>query len=426
MARTNACTRRRFLQAGTALAAAAVTGRAAPDPRPPGISPATAFDPVVERFMQERAVPGGALAVVKDGRLVHARGYGRLDRAGAAPVEPGSLFRIASLSKPVTAVAILQLAARGRLDLDAPVFALLALEAKRPPGRNLDPRWQRVTLRHLLQHTGGWDRDRTFDPMFRPRVIAEALGEAPPAGAQAVVRYMLGQPLDFDPGTRYAYSNFGYCLLGRVIETVSGQSYGQFVREQVLAPAGLRTMRLGASRADGRAPGEATYHTATPERTPSVFPGAPGPVDYPYGGFHLEAMDAHGGWIASVLDLARWAAALDTGRPAGLLSPASHREMIAAPAAPVARRPDGSLADHWYGCGWLVRPVGRDGRVNTWHTGSLPGTCTLLVRRADGISYAALFNQRSKTDAELDPLLARAARAVTAWPAHDLFQERHG
>lgn len=264
--------------------------------------------------------------------------------------------------------------------------------------------------------------------MFQARRIAAALGEASPPGPASVIRYMLGQPLDFNPGTRYAYSNFGYCLLGRVVEQASGRGYEAFVREQVLAPAGITRMRLGASLAAGRAPDEVRYYMAGQEQAESVFPAAAGKVDFPYGGFHLEAMDAHGGWIASATDLARLAAVLDTGRPSPLLAAAEMKAMTAAPPAPVARTAEGRLADYWYGCGWLVRPVGREGRVNTWHNGSLPGTCTLLVRRADGLSYAALFNQRSKEgprgDAELDPLLYRASRQVTAWPDHDLFTKR--
>ena len=220
--------RRQFLGAHATLAIATAVGvshsrlAGAPAPAKP-VGPADAFDPAIERFMQDRAVPGGALAVVKDGRLVHARGYGWADRDRQDPVNPTSLFRIASVSKPITAIAILQLAGRGRLDLNARVFGLLQLESRIPKGRTLDERWKRVTVRQLLQHTGGWDRDRSFDPMFRPGPIAESLGEPAPASAGAVIRYMLGQPLDFDPGTRHAYSNFGYCLLGRVIEQISGQ-----------------------------------------------------------------------------------------------------------------------------------------------------------------------------------------------------------
>ena len=138
-------------------------------------------------------------------------------------------------------------------------------------------------------------------------------------------------------------------------------------------------------------------------------------------------MDAHGGWIASAVDLARFAAALHDAEHSPLLNPQTIQTMHLPPEPPVSRNDDGSLKDHYYGCGWLVRPVGKDGRANYWHTGSLPGTYTLLVRRHDGVSWVILFNQRSDDkklpDSEIDAALHRAANAVTEWPKYDLFRQ---
>jgi N-acyl-D-amino-acid deacylase len=388
--------------------------------------PAAAFDREVEQFMNARQIPGGALAVVKDRRLVYCRGYGWADREQQIPAQPDSLFRVASLSKPITAVAVLKLAEAGRLDLDARAFELVRLPALVASSKLADPRLAEVTVRQLLQHTGGWDRAKSFDPMFRPRQIARAAQEPSPAGALTVIRYMLGRPLDFAPGACYAYSNFGYCVLGRVLEAVSGQPYERFVQEHVLAPAGITRMRVGASLS--RAPGEVRYYMAGDERAESVFPGTPRKVPWPYGGFHLEAMDAHGGWIASAVDLARFAAALDDAHERPLLQPETRRVMHAPPPPPVSRTPDGALEPVWYGCGWSVRPRGASGQANSWHTGSLPGTYSLLVRRGDGLTWAVVFNQRSEDpklpSTAIDPALHRAADAVTTWPTHDLFAAR--
>ena len=98
-------------------------------------------------------------------------------------------------------------------------------------------------------------------------------------------------------------------------------------------------------------------------------------------------MDAHGGWIGSVIDLARFVAALDDFKQSPLLKEESLRLMIAPPPPPVARKSDGSLTPTYYACGWMIRPVGPSGAVNFWHAGSLPGTYSLLVRRADGICF---------------------------------------
>lgn len=376
--------------------------------------------------MRARGVPGGALAVVKAGRLVYARGYGWADREKGRPVTPTSLFRIASLSKPVTAVAVLKLVEQGKLKLEARALDYLDLPPLIPTGKQPDPRFRQVTVLQLLQHTGGWDSAKNFDPMFRSRAIAQAAGTPPPADARTVIRYMLGRPLDFDPGARFAYSNFGYCVLGRIIETVSGQSYERFVKETLLAPLGITQMRIGATRASGQAEGEVRYYTPNGESRESVFPDTPARVPWPYGAFHLEAMDAHGGWIASAVDLARFAAALDKPGHSPSLKPETIRILYTPPAPPVSRNDDGSLKDVYYGCGWNVRLLGRRrDRANYWHTGSLPGTRTLLVRRWDGLNWAVLFNQRQNLsnlpDSAIDPAMHRAADAVRDWPNEDLF-----
>jgi N-acyl-D-amino-acid deacylase len=379
----------------------------------------------METFMAARKVPGGALAVVKDRRLVYARGYGWADREAKVPVKADSLFRIASLSKPITGVAVMKLIEDGRLTLDTKAFSLLELTPAVASLVDPEPRLRGITIRQLLQHTGGWDRDKSFDPMFRPGEIARVTNTPPPAGPVAVIRYMLSHKLDFDPGERYAYSNFGYCVLGRVIEKVTGQTYEEFARENILAPAGIKRMRIGASLDGRQAPGEVRYYTGGDGRTQNVFPVEPRQVPWPYGGFHLEAMDAHGGWIASAVDLARFAAALDDPQRSPLLKPASFATMYAPPPPPASRKADGSIEDVYYGCGWSVRPVGKSGRANYWHTGSLPGTNTLLMRLANGLSIAALFNLRSEDkklpDTDIDSALHRAAAAVEKWPEQDLF-----
>jgi CubicO group peptidase (beta-lactamase class C family) len=420
----NVGTRRAFL---SRLASATLVGtfgrglprwvRAAePEPSRPW---SNIFDETTRRFMASRGFPGGALAVVKEGRLVYSQGYGWADRDGKIPATANSLFRIASLSKPITAAAVLKLVQNRKLDLQARPFDLLNLETRRPTGPDGDARWKQVTVLNLLQHTGGWDSGRSFDPMFRSRQIAESFGEPSPAKPWSIIRYMLGQQLDFNPGTRYAYSNFGYCLLGRVIEHAAGEAYDSFVKKNILEPAGIADMRIGASLESGRAKGEVRYYMPDDRPARSVFPEGPRRVPWPYGGFCLESMDAHGGWIASPLDLARFVMALGGSGPGALLDPAMLKIMSQPPAPPAWRGKNGKRSGAYYGCGWMIRPQ-NSGRANAWHTGSLPGTTTLLVRRGDGISYAALFNQRTKNgssgDLEIDPLLYRAADAVKDWP----------
>ncbi len=379
------------------------------------------FDRLLVSIGQEYKVPGAALAVTKDQRLVYARGYGLADRETGQRVQPKSLFRIASLSKPITAVGILQLVERGKLNLDDRVHDVLEL------AEPTDPRWKYVTMLQLMQHTGGWDRGVSFDPMFRPIEIAADQGVDPPAKPEQIIRYMLKQPLDFDPGARYAYSNFGYCLLGRVIERVTGQPYGRYIRQSVLGPLGVRRTRLGKTLPDGRAKDEVKYYDEKDRMEPAIMGDIGTSVPLPYGAWYLEAMDSHGGWISSAPDLVRFASALDVPSRCKILSVAGITTMFARPCGAPGFEDDGSPKPHYYGCGWSVRPIDSSG-VNTWHTGSLAGTSTLLVRRHDGLTWAVLFNTRNGTaeknlSAVIDPLMHTAADEVVTWPKHDLFSK---
>lgn len=374
-----------------------------------------AFDSIIPSLMNQWGIPGGAVAVVKDGRLVLARGYGWADEEAQRVVRPDALFRVASVSKPITAAAVLRLHDAGALELDMKAFSVLG-DLEPPEGETEDPRLADITVRQLLHHSGGWNRDVTFDPMFRSTTAAEAVGAPAPASVETVIRYMRGQPLQFDPGTGYSYSNLGYAVLGRVIERVTGEAYETHVRENVLAPMGIERMRIGSSLLAGRDPDEVRYYDAA--TGPSVFPGG-GVVPSPDGGFHLEAMDAHGAWIASVVDLLRMLTAVDPDVGGDLLLPSTVALMLAKPEPPLW-----ATSPYHYGMGWLVRPAGAD--ANWWHGGSLPGTTALVVRAHDGVAWAALFNARAGSSngsfaAELDPALWRAVGAVSEWPEHDLF-----
>ena len=354
------------------------------------------LDDQMVAFVKKHDIPGAALAIGFRGKIVYSRGFGYADRGAKEPAAPDALFRIASISKPITAVAILRLVDQGKLRLDDPVLKYLPAEWKPPAGWKRDPRWERITIRHLLQHRGGWDRTRSIDCMFYPVEIANVIGTRPPAGPEEIIRFMQGWPLDFDPGERYAYSNFGYCLLGRVIERVTGMPYDEHVRSTLLKPLGNRRMRIGHTLESGRADGEVRYYADRPKTAVCVFAEQLGrPVAPPYGAWHLEAMDAHGGWIASAPDLVRFGCAVEAAPGNGLLSDASKRAMLARPPGRAGKDAEGRLRPTYYGFGWTIRPPKKDDRpLAWWHTGSLPGTSTLLVVRADGWSWAVLFNTR--------------------------------
>ncbi len=378
------------------------------------------FDTAIRQFMQHHRVPGAALAITHKGRLVYSRGFGYADIATKEPVTPTSLFRIASVSKPITAVAILQMIEQGKLKLNDRVFSILDFEAEiQAAGESFDKRLRDVTVRHLLEHRGGWDRDKSFDAMFQSVRFAEQMNSPPPAGQRDVIVSMLRVPLDFDPGQRYAYSNFGYCLLGRIIEKISGQRYEAYVQEKVLAPAGINSMRIGATRIEGRQSGEVRYYA--PGRGKSVFQADLGEdVSWCYGAWHLEAMDSHGGWIASADDLAKLAIALDDPHKSPILSNASFELMHQRPPGAAGTNEDGTPKPTFYSLGWTNQEI-EPGKINSWHTGSLPGTATILLRRHDGCNLIALLNTRVSPEVEhlgraIQSVLNQIADSIKQWP----------
>jgi N-acyl-D-amino-acid deacylase len=212
-------------------------------------------------------------------------------------------------------------------------------------------------------------------------------------------------------------------VLGRIIEDVSGKSYEQFVKDEVLTPLGITDMRIGGSRREDRAQNEVCYYD--PVRSRSVWQ-ADGEerVPNPYAG-SIEAMDSHGGWIASAVDLVKFACAFDDPDHCPILKPESVARMFARSEGPAGYNEDGTPKDAYYACGWSVRPTG-DGKANHWHAGGLPGTSTLLVRRSDGLNWAVLFNQSVDDSGldygDIDPAMHRAANAVKDWPEWDLWQ----
>ena len=399
-------------------------------PPPPSQTPITgvavpgmqSYEKVVTEFMAEHDIPGAAVAVVHDGRLVYARGFGYADVENGTPVQPDALFRIASVSKPITSAAIMTLVEEGKLSLDDRVAPLIA-HLTPAPGATVDPRWEQITIRHLLNHTGGWDRTKPnggFDPIDRPLIAADAVGAPAPASAETLIRYMKGMPLDFEPGAKFAYSNFGYIVLGRVIERVSGMPYEAYVRARVLQPVGANRTRQGKSRLrDAHAEEVKYYWPGLGVNAPlvaSVFPGE-GTVPFNYGGFHLEAGDASGAWVSSTVDLLRFLTGVD-GRPdrPDILGPGIVAQMTST-GPPICA----SGGCH-YAAGWYVRPT--QGDASWWHGGTLPGTTAMLVRTYHDFAWVGLLNTRSLTanlEAALDAALAEAFMGVTSFPTHDLF-----
>jgi CubicO group peptidase (beta-lactamase class C family) len=392
-----------------------MTGEANPD--------LVSIDRCMIAFMQNWSIPGGQCAVAKDGRLVYARGFGRVDQTtpGATPppmVSPTAQFRIASSSKPITAVAVMRLIEQGRLGLEDRAFDILD-DLSPPPGTPPDPRLHGITVRQLLEHSGGLD-STAVDPQFEYlRSAADAFHHPRPATHVDIIRYAMGQPLAFTPGTKHVYSNLGYNILGRVIEHRTKLSYGDAVRQLVLEPAGIKRMALMTRTSpQARLPDEVFYVDGS-----TVLPSWPIYEDdlemrpFSYGAFDGSAIDAHGGWIANAIDLTRFLNAVGGATGTQLLAPPTVATMLARPDLPQWRD-----TDHFYALGWSVAP----GRVEMTHNGALTyGTYSTIARLPGGVTFAMLFNHLAADIAammtELQTQSLSALNAIQTWPERDLY-----
>lgn len=349
-----------------------------------------AFDDAVTATMQKWSIPGGQLAILQGEAVTFNRGYGLADVEAGEAVTPDMTFRIASSSKPVTGVAIQQLIDDGLLTLDTLAFPLLALD---PPANAVpDPRLETITIEQLLTHSGGWNSAATYDPQYLPwtSMASHALGAEDPAEADTIIRFMIGQPLDFDPGTLSAYSNFGYNVLGRVIEQVSGKTYEQYVLDEIATPLGITDWKIGGTYLEERFPGEVRYYGPEGQAPRIGITPGEGYVPVGYGSFYLKSLDSHGGWISSAHDLARFALGVDGTWGPALLTPESVTALETTPRAPSAAEGAGNAATS-YGLAFNSAEV--DGGYEWSHAGALEGSnCSWIVRKPNGTALAFVFN----------------------------------
>ncbi|QNN24984.1 beta-lactamase family protein [Planctomycetales bacterium ZRK34] len=307
------------------------------------------IDEVVTRFMAEHHIDAATIAISRRGHLLYTQGYGHLDAEHTRPTPADTPMRLASVCKPITAATVCRLIADGKLTAGTRVFEYLKLSL--PDGA--DGRLANITVDHLLNHRGGWDRAQSYDPMFHDAAIRKRLHLDRAPTADDIIRFMLSEPLQFDPGQRYAYSNFGYCLLGRIIERVSGKPYIDCVKAIIARPLDMSSLTLARTDPALRNPREPHYPTGSMT-------------------LHTERMDAHGGMIATAPDLCRFLTAYQLdGRP-------------------ITRRP--GLDDAFFG--------------------SMPGTTAMVRHRPDGLDIAILFNRQFPNHAALKPAIDHALDQV--------------
>jgi len=338
-------------------------------------------------FRKKYRVPATAVAITRDGEFVYDTAKGMADREKLEAVQTNSIFRIADLSKPITSVTIFTLVEQGKLSLNDKVFGasgILGEKFGKPPYKQYVTD---VTVDHLLTHTsGGWPADST-DPMFRFDSWDQA---------KLISWTVENLPLTDPPGQHWAYSNFGYCVLGRVIEQVTGQPYAAYVQASILQPCGITDMKIAENKLKQRGPNEVVYY------------GQYGEDPYK---INVNRMDSDSGWLASAQDLVIF---LDHVAGAGKIPALLKPETIKRMTTPASAYPQSSSGK--YARGWMVSD---NGAGNWWHNGSLPGSTTIMLRTGSGMCWAGLANSRTEPhdeiDAALDRTIREMVRAVPRW-----------
>jgi CubicO group peptidase (beta-lactamase class C family) len=307
-----------------------------------------AIEAAITATMAKAGIPGASVAIAAGGRLRFAQGYGHADLENGVPAKAATMYRLASVSKPITAAAVLKLAEEGRLDLDAPI--------QRSAPALAEKAWP-VTARQLLGHLGGVRHYRDDEPA----------NTSPCATMECSLAFFKDDPLVVEPGSRFVYSTYGYSLLGAAVEGAAGRPYLEFLRQAIFEPAGMASIRPDEVRPliPNRAQGYA-------REGGQVLNSGLADVSYKVPG---------GGFIATASDVARFGAALAAG---SLVS----RESLQAMLTP-QREKSGRATG--YGLGLNVATNG--GRREAWHTGGQERVSTVLFLLPDeGVSVAVLTN----------------------------------
>lgn len=312
------------------------------------------IDEFIKAEMQKQKIPGVSLAVIRDGQIVYAKGYGYANVEHQIPVKPETIFQSGSVGKQFTAMAVMVLVEEGKINLDDKISKYFT---------DAPPEWSNVTVRHLLTHTSGMT-DYPKDFNFRADYTEDD-----------IYKIIKATPLGFKPGEKWAYSNLGYVTLGILINRVSGKFYGDFLKERVFNPLGMTTARI-ISEADivpNRAAGYALVKGELKNQmwvSPSLNTTADGAL------------------YLSVLDMAKWEAALNGGK---LLQKTGYDAMW----TPVKLN-DGKT--HPYGFGWSLADA--NGKRIIEHGGAWQGFKAMISRYPEDklsvVVFANLINANEK------------------------------
>lgn len=362
----------------------------------------SSFEQTVTRFISYWGVTGASVAIAKDGKLVYAKGFGYANREEQELMQPYHLMRVASVSKLITASAVMKLVETGRLRLDSKVFGVEGILNDKSQYGYIDSRVEQITVKQLLNHSGGWT-SRWGDHLFMAESIARQQGIELPLKKIDIIQFALAKRLHFTPGTHSSYSNLGYLILESVIEDVSGISYEAYVTQNIFNPNGIYDAFIAHNYDSLRYPLEARYYEIPEALQVPAFDGEAKMVLKSRGGNDVRTLGAAGGWVISSVSLIKFLGLIDPEREGGIISTES--------AALLAHSEPGM-----HPLGW--RWVSIDG--TRWRTGSFAGSSALAISRSDGFSYVFITNTSpwvgSRFPYEVNRMMARALDRVDEWP----------
>lgn len=360
-------------------------------------------------FMRKWDIKGASVAISVDGRLVFAHGFGYADLESSIVTEPYHRFRVASVSKLITAIAVMNLCDEGVLSLGDKVFGPDGILNDSVFDNPRDPRVYNITLAHLLGHQGGWSL-RYGDHMFITQSVARQMNRELPLTTTDYVRFALDRRLHYSPGSGRSYSNLGYAILGLVVEKASGMSYEDYCQNKILEPLGIYDMAIGRNLDSERLVNEVRYYEHEGAINKLSVYGTGEIVPSSNGGNDIVSLGAAGAWVATAPDLIRLLLAVDgfDNNP-DILS----AEMIEV------------MTDMRNG----IAPLGwRSSFPNGvwWRTGFFPGTTAMMKRLPDGRAWAVLLNSSAWNGPELtneiNTLMNRILSQTREWPDDDLFR----
>lgn len=331
----------------------------------------------VKYFMQKWQIRGMELAVMRGDSLLYAKGFGVADQSTEEPMRPGTIMRVGSVSKLLTAAGIMKLVEDGKLRLSDKVFGPHGILNDTLFTNNIkDKAYFDITVEQLLRHESGLTI-RRGDPMFRMRdwMTIYRLTEVP--DQEKLTSIAVRQRLGYAPGKGHEYSNFGYLLLSMIIERKTGKDYEKWMQEHVLEPAGCMDCHLAHNSYEEKMPGETRYHMQDNDPPVPKYDNSADSVVRCYGGNDIRLLKGAGAWVMSAPELARFIASIDgkAGVP-DILSKKSVREMTA------------FSEDHKFGLGWNSV----DPKKGWQRTGSLSGTSAYVTVFPDGQCWILISN----------------------------------